>query len=65
MKYYADYSTNNDTTWNSKPFEYTNKRNAIRSIRKIAIGNTFIGNCAYVIVTDSNCRIVYKSIIHC
>ena len=36
--YYASYTTNNGSTYNSKPYIYNNKREAIRSIREIARG---------------------------
>lgn len=33
MKYYATFTANNGNTWQQKPWEYTNKRKAIREIR--------------------------------
>lgn len=60
MKYFASYTTNNGSTYNGKPFEYTNKREAIKSIREIARGETFAGNHGCVTVKDENGETVYE-----
>lgn len=56
MKYYADFVANNGRTAVWKPFEYTNKRDAIRDIRKIVKGNHFHqpGNISDYYVWDAN-----------
>lgn len=56
--YYADFSTNTGT-YNSVPFEYTNKRVAIKSIREIGIGNTPMGCSVAVSVRAANGDYVY------
>ena len=45
--YYATYTTDAGTH-PCEPYEYTNKREAIREIRKIASGETFVGGYADV-----------------
>lgn len=45
--YYATYLTNNGTH-PMYPYEFTNKDEAVRAIRKIAKGETFIGGHASV-----------------
>jgi hypothetical protein len=45
--YYATYTTDNGTH-PCEPYEYTNKREAIREIRKIASGETYAGGYADV-----------------
>lgn len=60
MKYLANYTTNNGNTYNPNPFEYTNKREAIKSIREIARGETFAGQHGSVTVTTEDGAIVYE-----
>lgn len=55
--YYADFGANNNSTYNRDPYEYTNKREAIRSIRKICVGNVFEGSTGWVrVYTDRENR---------
>jgi hypothetical protein len=42
--YYGDWSANNATSYNREPYEYTNLKEARKSMRAIAQGNTFAGN---------------------
>lgn len=37
--YHAYFTANNGATYHNKPFSYTNKKTAIRSIREICRGN--------------------------
>lgn len=60
--YYADFSTNNGTC-NSFPFEYTNRRLAIKSIREIGIGNTPMSCSVAVSVKAANGDYVYLKTI--
>lgn len=39
MKYYATFKANGGSTYNAKPYEYTNKASAIRDIRSIVYSN--------------------------
>ena len=63
MTYYANYTTNNGSTYNSTPFVYNNKREAIRSIREIARGETFAGNRGRVSVVDENGAVIYEGTV--
>ena len=42
MRYYAIFSANNHSTYPSEPYEYTNKAEAIKSIKKIVRDNHFL-----------------------
>ena len=63
MHYYANYTTNNGSTSNIKPFVYNNKREAIKSIRAIASGETFVGNRGWVSVVDENGATIYEGAV--
>lgn len=66
MKYYAKFYANNGSTYNKEPYECTNKRKAITSIKQIAYGNHFqqIGNCTSYYVWDENDICVAAGAIH-
>ena len=63
MHYYASYTTNNGSTYNSNPFVYNNKREAIKSIRAIARGETFAGSRGWVSVVDENGATIYEGAV--
>lgn len=58
MTYTASYTTNNGSTY-AGGFEYTNKREAIKSIREICAGETFVGNVGRVRVVNEDGESVY------
>lgn len=41
MKYHAYFSANDGSTYNVEPYEYTNKKKAIASIKRIVRANHF------------------------
>ena len=52
MTYYATFLANHSTR-SAKPFEGTNKKELIRSIRKIAEGETFYrGDCSWCVQSE-------------
>lgn len=56
-KYYANYNVNNGQ--HVRPsYEYTSKREAIRSIREIALGNVYAGNAGSWTVTNLDGEII-------
>lgn len=59
MKYIASYSTNGGSTY-AGGFEYTNKREAVKSIREICRGETFEGGVGRVSVVDEDGETVYE-----
>ena len=46
--YHAYFTANNGATYHNKPFSYTNKKTAIRSIREICRGNLDQGKTGVV-----------------
>lgn len=40
-KYFASFSANGGSTYSNKPYEYSNKKEAIRSIKSILRSNHF------------------------
>lgn len=60
--YYANFCANGNT-YNREPYEYTNKREAIKDIRYIAKENTFARSTAWVSVKDETGEEVYRAII--
>lgn len=48
--YHAYFTANNGATYHNKPFSYTNKREAIKSIREICRGNLSQGEKGTVTV---------------
>jgi uncharacterized protein YegP (UPF0339 family) len=54
MKYTANYNANNGTTMMTG-ISFTSKKEAIASIREIAVGNTYAGNEFSWWVMDENC----------
>lgn len=58
--YYANFCAN-DNTYNREPYEYANKREAIKDIRYRAKANTFAGSRAWVSVTDETGEEVYHA----
>lgn len=52
-KYFANFRTNNGSSL-MKPVEYSSKKNAVASIRKWAVAETFAGNEFTWCVTDEN-----------
>ena len=52
-KYFANFSTNNGSCL-MKPAEYTSKKDAVSSIRRWAVGETFAGNEFTWYVEDEN-----------
>lgn len=41
MRYFASFSANGGSTYNNRPYEYSNKKVAIKDIRSIVFGNHF------------------------
>lgn len=65
MKYYASFSANNNSTFPSEPYEYTNKAEAIKKIKKIVRGNHFwqrFNRSSYVVWTSNGVIIASGSI---
>lgn len=56
MKYFASFTANNGNTWNREPYEFSNKQEAIKTIKEIAKGNHFCasGNESTYRVWDEN-----------
>lgn len=54
MKYTANYKANNGTTM-MEDISFTSKQDAIKTIRGIAVGNTYAGNEFTWWVEDENC----------
>ena len=48
----------------SMPYHFTRKREAIRFIHNVGIGNTLKGSCCKVKVIDSEMNEIYASIIY-
>ena len=65
-KYYAIFSANNHSTYPSEPYEYTNKEEAIKSIKRIVRGNHFwqCFNRSSYIVWNSNDVIIASGSIN-
>lgn len=51
--YYGDWSTNNASSYNREPYTFTNLKEARKTMRSIAWGNTFKGNIGHWQVYDS------------
>lgn len=66
MKYYASFSANNGSTSNMEPYEYTNKKEAIKDIKSIVKGNHIFQpyNSSKYLVWDSNDKIVASGYIN-
>ena len=41
MRYFASFVANGGSTYNNRPYEYSNKKVAIKDIRSIVYGNHF------------------------
>ena len=53
MKYYANFNANNGTSW-INDMEFTNKAEAIRSVRETAEGERFHNNsCSWYVKDES------------
>ena len=65
--YFADFVANNKSTYNLYPYEYTNKREAIKGIRRICSGNVLAGYSGWVrVYTNKEDRVgstVYEATI--
>ena len=55
MRYFASFIANNGSTRNNRPYEFSNKKVAIKSIRSIVYGNHFFhpsNTSRYMVWTD-------------
>lgn len=59
MKYKANYTANNGTTM-MHPIEGNNKKQRLKDIKDIAMGNRFAGNSASWWVEDENGNTIYE-----
>lgn len=65
MKYYASFAANNHSTFPCDLYEYTNKKEAIKSIKKIVRGNHFwqrFNSTSYVVWNSDGVIIAAGSI---
>ena len=64
MKYFASFSANGGLTY-SKPYEYTNKKAAIRGIKTIVKGNHLqqpYNKSRYTVWDENNILVAYGSL---
>ncbi len=57
MKYFASFSANGGSTYSNEPYEYTNKKESIKSIKAIVKGNHFHQPCnrsKYMVWDENN-----------
>jgi hypothetical protein len=59
MKYRANYTANNGTTM-MHPIEGNNKKQLLKDIKDIAMGNRFAGNSARWWVEDESGNTIYE-----